>query len=100
MRIGTTPTHYFDLPFSSDVIEGIEIVYCLDDKEIVTKTKSDCTLDGNTVSVKLTQEETFKFKDCEIAEIQMRVSTSDGTVMVSDIKRVTCKRCLFDEVMK
>lgn len=104
MRIGTTPTHEFVLPLSVNEIQEVEITYCQNKKEILKKHTGDCALNGTdelggtTVSVKLSQEDTFSFHD-GVVEIQVRVLTTDGTALASDIMSVSCKRCLSDEVL-
>lgn len=99
MRIGTTPTHYFTLPFSTDLVDEVQIVYCQDGEEILQKNRTECTLEENTVSVTLTQADTFEFKADVNVEIQIRVSTTRGTVLASEIMQVSCQRCLSDEVL-
>jgi len=99
MRIGTTPTHQFILPFDADSISAIEITYCQNRQVILQKYKKDCTIEGNTVSVTLSQEETFHFRGDTKVEIQIRVVTDDGKVCSSDVIYVNCGRCLSSEVL-
>ena len=99
MKIGGTPTHKFVLPFFVEDINEVEITYQQNEKVILQKHKDDCELDGKTISVTLTQDETFEFSHEEHAEIQLRVLTKGGDVHVSNIIRVDCKRCLSDEVL-
>lgn len=99
MKIGGTPTHKFVLPFSVAEIDEVEITYQQNEEVILQKYKNDCELDGKTISVTLTQDETFKFSHEEHADIQMRVLTKGEDVLVSNIIRVDCKRCLSDEVL-
>ena len=98
MRIGTTPTHQFVLPLSVDEIKEVEITYCQKKKEVLKKKTEHCTLEGKTVSTTLSQEDTFAFQD-GVIEIQIRILTTDGTALASDIMSVGCKRCLSDEVL-
>lgn len=98
MKQGTTPTHRFVLPFALDEIEEVEITYCQNGREILKKHMDNCTLEEKTISTTLTQEDTFEFQEGSV-EIQIRVKTNDGTTLASDIKKVSCKRCLSDEVL-
>ena len=98
MKRGTTPTHRFVLPFPLDEIEEVEITYCQNKREILKKYKENCTLKGRTISTTLTQEDTFEFQE-GIVEIQIRVKTNDDTTFASDIMKVSCRRCLSDEVL-
>lgn len=99
MRIGTTPTHTFTIPFSSDMIRECQIIYQQNEKEVLTKYKKDCTMQDESILVTLTQEETFLFKKGHVS-IQVRVVTHNGEALASDIILVSCKRCLSDEVLE
>lgn len=99
MKRGTTPTHQFGLPFSVDLIDEVEITYCQSGKEVLKKYKNHCTLDGETVSTTLSQDDTFSFAEGVNVEIQIRVLTTDGVALASDIMCVSCKRCLSEEVL-
>ena len=97
MRRGTTPKHTFTLPFDTDTLSKVRIIYAQD--EIPVLIRDDATLDGNTVEVKLTQEETLKFNEQKGVEIQLRAITADGEdAIASDIMRVSVKRLLENEV--
>ena len=96
---GTTPTHEFVLPFDTSMCAQIKIIYAQDDKVILEKTASQCEMNGNNVSVKLSQEETFKF-DCKKAvQIQVRVLTLGNEALTSSIKLVDVDKCLENEVL-
>ena len=96
---GTTPTHEFTLPFDTSEIDDLRISYGQCDKEIVVKTRDDCRLDGNTVYVTLTQEDTFSF-DCKKAiMIQVRVLKMDGCVLSTDVMIDKVGKCLNNEVL-
>lgn len=99
MRIGSTPTHRFTLPFDEESISALEITYCQNRRVVLRKNERECVIKGNTVEVKLSQEETFEFTADVNVEIQIRVVSSNGEVFPSDIFTVSCKRCLSDEVL-
>lgn len=99
MKRGTTPIHQFVVPFSAEMIDDVEITYCQNGQEILKKYIKDCTVEGKTVSVMLSQDETFGFNEGINIEIQLRVLTKGREVHASDIFIVDCKRCLSDEVL-
>ena len=100
MRIGTTPKHTFTFPFETDLIQELKITYSQNEKIILEKHLSDCEVDQNSVSYKLTQEETFLFADGINVELQARALTTSGDVLASNIRIVTAERCLDREVLK
>lgn len=99
MTRGSTPTHVFTLPFGVETVKTVEITYAQNEEVKLKKTDVDCALEGNTVSVKLTQEDTFKFDEKPLVEIQIRVLTLGGDVIASDIMYATVKDCLSGEVL-
>ncbi len=99
MMRGTTPTHQFVLPIGVEMVKSLEIIYKQNDKEILKKTKEDCKLTENTIEVTLSQQDTFKFTQNVVVEIQLRVLTTGGNVPKTPIYRVSCDRCLSDEVL-
>ena len=99
MRRGTTPTHQFVLPFNTELITAAEITYCQGDQIILQKTEEDCVMQETLVSITLSQQDTFKFKENTNVDIQIRVRDKNGTVFASDIMRVSCQSCLSEEVL-
>ena len=99
MRIGTTPTHYFELPKDVGEIKKIHITYHQNDRLVLEKYEKDCTVEGNVVKTKLTQEETFLFAPKSEVSVQIRVKTTGDDVLGSDVIRISCGECLTDEVL-
>lgn len=99
MRRGTTPTHTFTLPFSVDFIDKLRVVYAQRNIIKVVKKETDVTLRGNEVVVKLTQQDTLKLNCKLTTDIQLRVLTTSGDALASDIYTRSTKRCLDDEVL-
>ena len=97
---GTTPTHYFRLPFGEEMIQSIEIYYKQGFREVLTKTKQDCSFDGKTVTLRLSQEDTLGFKEGELVKIQVRILTPAGDSIASNIMKATVDELLSDEVIK
>lgn len=96
---GTTPTHVFGLPFDVSVIDKLIISYAQEGEEVLILRKEDCELEGNTISVTLSQENTFLFKDGKRVEIQIRILTTGDQIVTSDIKSVPVDRVLNSEVL-
>ena len=99
MRLGTTPKHTFTFPFETDLIQELKITYSQNKKIILEKYLDDFVIDGNTLSVTLTQEETFLFAGDVNVELQARVLTMGGDALSSDIRIITAERCLDSEVL-
>lgn len=79
---GTTPTIIFKLPFQTDELRKFEL-YFGQPELIFTKTEEDCTLDGDEISVQLSQAETLQFSDALDLKIQFRFVFTNGRVGAS-----------------
>lgn len=100
MYRATTPTHIFTLPFDTSLLKEIRVTYATEGKDIILqKTEADCTLDGSDIKIELTQEETLLFEAQNRVLIQLRVLTTDGKVMASEIWRRFALECLDEEVL-
>lgn len=97
---GTTPKHIFTIPFDTSLIADLRISYGQDNKELLAKCKADCTIDGQEVTVNLSQEDTFKFDCTKQIQVQVRVLTKGAEVLNSDLIILTVGRCLNNEVLK
>ena len=99
---GTTPMHTFGVPSYFDVngIKSLEITYAQDDNALFVKGLSDCEINGQDISTKLTQEETFLFDVEKPVQIQIRILTIYGDVVSSDIILTMAKKCLDNEVLQ
>lgn len=97
---GTTPTHTFNIPFDTSLVDEVKIVYAQDEVVILEKTTSDCSLDDTKICVTLTQEDTFKFDCKKVVEIQLRVLTTGGEVLASVPEKVGVSKCLDNEVLE
>ena len=53
------------------MIQSIEIYYKQGFREVLTKTKQDCSFDGKTVTLRLSQEDTLGFKEGELRGIRI-----------------------------
>lgn len=99
MRRGTTPTHTFYLPFDAAVVSKVRIIYAQNDEEVFTKETADCTLSDMKVVTKLTQEETLSLDQRKNVQIQLRVITTDGDALASNVITKGVLELLEDEVL-
>lgn len=100
---GTTPTITYNLPFESSLIKSAEIVvmYVDANKEVlIVRNLADCTLGKTSISTKLTQEETLKLPAPSTCEVQLRIVTTDETILATVPEKVTVKRLLKEDVIE
>ena len=95
---GTTPTLEFVLPFDTSLLAEAYVTLEQSDEVVLDKPLSDCTLDDNKMTVKLTQEDTLKLK-IGLIEVQIRAKTVDGDVIASDIILTSAQKILKDGVI-
>lgn len=103
MRQGTTPLHTFVLPFPVPEGSLVRIVYAQRPggvkKVKFVKTKDDVKVDGQAVSTRLTQEDTFSVEDQYPVLAQVRVLTPEGEALGSKVVFISSEECLEDYVM-
>jgi len=96
---GTTPTLEFALPFPADQLAEAFVTISQRGAVVIDKPLTECACDGNTLTVRLMQEETLLLQcDCS-SEIQIRARTVEGEAIASDIIPVTTARILKDGVI-
>ena len=102
---GTTPTYRLILQDTTiDLAEANDVYVTFADgkyNKIIEKTGSDLYLDGNTVEIFLTQEETLKLPAGELL-VQINWTYQEGTTTkraASQIVRTTSARNLKNEVI-
>lgn len=98
MRKGTTPSLTFKLPFEVAMLANAKITLCQEDVQLEKKL-CDCETTEDSLTVKLTQEETFMFDCNSIVKAQLRVVTVSGDALASDIFKILVSQCLDDEVI-
>lgn len=99
MMQGTTPTHTFELPFDASTFKTVRVIYSQDDAPALVKTDGEVKISGSTISVQLTQEDTFKFSTDKRVRIQIRLLSQDGEALGSEIITKSVQECLENEVM-
>ena len=98
MRKGTTPTLTFKLPFETAMLANAKVTLRQDDA-VLEKRLCDCATAENSLTVKLTQEETFLFDCNSHIKAQLRVVTINGDALASDIFTIFVAQCLDNEVI-
>lgn len=99
---GTTPTHFFKLPFDTSLVKCARVLYApyfWQGRPTVKKETEECSLSEQTLSVTLTQEETAEIARSRKVKIQVRVLLEDGTALSSVPITVETCRCLDGEVI-
>lgn len=96
---GSNPLQRFRLPFDVSRIKTFKAIYAQDKRKILEKKTEDCTMEGNVVSFRLTQEDTLSFdSDCNLS-VQVRVLDVEGNSLVSRPKQITVWELYDDEVL-
>lgn len=105
---GTTVTHTFTVPFTSEDVKTLIITYQQGDI-VIEKTNDDVVYDdeNKTLTVVLAQEETLRFMYSEnpydrtknIIQVQMRVKYNDGTVYSGQIIKERLEDVLNQEII-
>lgn len=96
---GTTPTHTFTLPFERELVSDLRITYFQNKKEVFVKDMDEIEFSERDINLTLTQEETFLFESGKEVLIQIKIKTSDGTVLNSDIIKMRVDASLNNEVI-
>ena len=97
---GTTPTVTFNLPFNVNTIKNCEVYFGQNDTRLFTKGYNDCSMAGNTMTVKLTQTETLQLDDNEKLQIQVRFRFTDDSVDATGIIKGKVGELLSDDVIR
>ena len=106
MLIGTTPTYSWTLPVDKSNIATLKITYTQNDSTVLVKRMSDCELNGKQLSVTLSQEETFLFRDglngekTGTAVCQVRGLDKDSHAFATVPRNIGIVDCNDDEILK
>lgn len=98
MRQGTTPT--IQITINDIDLNEMQNIYVVFEQNgyILKKESSDLSIEGNIISVLLSQEETLNFKE-GTCNIQLRMITKGGVAIASPIKTTKVYRVLNMEVI-
>lgn len=88
MTPGTTPTHYFHLPQGIEA-KKLRITYEQGGKIVLQKETKDCAIKENSVEVKLSQADTLRFDSNTVVRIQLKLLTTGGDALVSNLIKKT-----------
>ena len=90
LQRGTTPVHSFTLPDELKDVDfaALYITYKQDGKTVIEKDRSSISIEDGVASVRLTQEETLLFSDRWKCHIQVRLRTSAGDALVSNVANI------------
>lgn len=102
MTRGTTPTYTLTLDDDSidlGLAASVYATFSQSGGKRITKTGDDLDVDGHTVSVYLTQEETLSLLAAKRADIQLNWVYADGSRACSEIVNVAVKPNLLPEVL-
>lgn len=98
MRQGTTPTIQITInDIDLNEMQNIFVVF-EQNGYILKKESSDLDIEGNVISVLLSQEETLNFKE-GTCNIQLRMITKGGVAIASPIKTTKVYRVLNKEAI-
>lgn len=79
---GTTPTDRFHISVDTSLIKALEITYSQNGSVRFTKSEENCEIEsGDTISVQLSQEDTFSLSDKYELETQLRILTIDNKLL-------------------
>lgn len=96
----TTPTFILTLPDTVDLSEVSHLYFTIEqNKTIVKKQDKDLTVNGQTVQVFLSQQETLRFKN-GTANIQLNWTYENGSRGCSNIVPVHVDENLLKEVVE
>ena len=87
MRRGTTPTITYTLPFDAELVQIAEITISCPGYAYISKSKDKMYINGNKLSIRLTQEETLLFRPGGIVSIQLALRLDGGTCIRSQIHK-------------
>ena len=96
---GTTPTHTFHIPVSAEEVKKVKITYKQCGITVLTKREDECEIVDYAVSVRLTQEDTFKFNENELVCLQIRVITQNDEALACEPFYRDLFGCLDTEVL-
>ena len=98
MRQGTTQT--IQITINDIDLNEMQNIYVVFEQNgyILKKESSDLDIEGNVISVLLSQEETLNFKE-GTCNIQLRMITKGGVAIASPVKTTKVYRVLNKEVI-
>lgn len=99
MRRGTTPTLIFNVDMDLTSAEELFITFRQDDRTIVEKTKDECVVETDKITMYLTQEDTLAFSSASRIRVQIRARFDNGDAFASNIVDVRTREILKEGVI-
>lgn len=96
---GTTPIHVFNVDTDLRDAEVVYVTYKQGSNKVLEKEKSQLTIGEKSIELKLTQQETIKFKKSLPVRVQIRARYIDGTAIASNIIETTVNDILKEGVI-
>jgi hypothetical protein len=96
---GTTTDITFDTGLDCTAFDLLAVTFSQEGQEVLTKKITDCNIDGDKITVSLTEEETLLFS-CEKNPIEMQIRAGEGkyriasAVMITKAGRILREGCL------
>lgn len=104
---GSTQNLVFNIGINTEEVSQLWLTFSHSNRlnaEIFNKTKDDVILDGTTITVPLSQEETLALNEYNIKEkvvyIQLRALLKDGQALASSIVEITVEHLLKGGVLE
>ena len=97
---GTTPTHYFTVPCKAQNISKVNVLYGQDDKLLFKKKTSDCTIEDELVTVKLSRNESLMFNHKLPAQVQIVIKQTNDDILESIVQTFGVDKLLDDGVIE
>lgn len=95
---GATITNTFTVSVDLTTAVAMYITYRQSNQTVLEKSIEDCTITDKSITVDLTQEDTLKFKQGDVA-IQIRARLFDGAALVSEVIQTTASKLLKEGVI-
>ncbi len=89
---GSTPTFCFVLPMTASHFSTIDVIFVQNGSEILSIGKDAMTLNGNELSFRINESDSLRFAASSDAACQIRLTTEDGTVLLSEIRRIPIRK--------
>lgn len=100
MRPGETPKHTLNIKnFNMTLIDKVRVTYDQFGKVILQKEKPDVHIENGKLWVKLTQEESLRFKDGQPFKIQWSITTTGGECFRTPPFTVPCEETIDKEAL-
>lgn len=95
---GTTPTLMFTTPYTADQVTSGYITFTMRGDVVLDVPVSDdsVVISDNAISLTLTQQQTLSFQSKATSLVQLRLVLDDGSVVASNIIKITIGDILKD----